>query len=70
MDREQKPSKTPHLHIRSVDGLLFGEAIAITGNARALLALRRQIDRALANPGGAFPFLPQPCGLLASYLPA
>ncbi len=28
-----KPPKKPYLHIRSVDGLLFPEAIAITGNA-------------------------------------
>ena len=40
-----KPAKTPHLHVRTVDGLL-GEAIAITGNAEALLQLRAQIDRA------------------------
>lgn len=51
-----KPNKTPYLHIRSVEGLLFADATAITGNARALLQLRAQIDRALANPGGASPF--------------
>ena len=50
MDRDEKPSKTPHLHVRSVDGFLFPEAIAITGNAKGLLQLRRQIDRALAAP--------------------
>ena len=48
--------KRPYLHVRSVDGFLFAEAIAITCNARTLLRLRRQIDRALANPGGAYPF--------------
>ena len=46
---EAEPSKTPHLHVRTVEGLMFGEAIAITGNARALLKLRAQIDRALRN---------------------
>jgi hypothetical protein len=46
---ETKPAKIPHLHVRTVEGLLFEEAIAITGNARALLQLRDQIDRALRN---------------------
>ena len=50
-------AKRPHLHVRSVEGgLLFGHAIAITGNATALLQLRRQIDRALAGPDAAQPF--------------
>jgi hypothetical protein len=48
-EAEAKSPKTPHLHVRSVEGLLFEEAIAITGNARALLQLRGQIDRALMN---------------------
>ncbi len=39
-----------------MEGSLFAEAIAITGNARALLQLRRQIDRVLADQGGAVPF--------------
>ena len=51
MERDGEPSKTSHLHVRSVDGFLFPEAIAITGNAKALLRLRRQIDRALADRG-------------------
>jgi hypothetical protein len=42
------PAKTPHLHIRTVEGLL-GEAIAITGSVGALLQLRAQIDRALKD---------------------
>jgi hypothetical protein len=46
---EKKPSKTSHLHVRTVEGLLFEEAIAITGNARALLQLRDRIDRTLGN---------------------
>ena len=50
-----KPSKTPHLHVRSVDGFLFPEAIAVTGNAAALLKLRRQIDRALKGDD-SYPF--------------
>ena len=47
---ESEPAKTPHLHVRSVEGLL-GEAIAITGNAKALLKLRTQIDRSLRDEG-------------------
>ena len=42
------PARTPYLHVRSVEGLLGG-AIAITGNAKALLKLRAQIDRALGE---------------------
>jgi hypothetical protein len=45
---EAEPAKTPHLHVRTVEGLL-GEAVAITGSAKALLQLRAQIDRALRN---------------------
>ena len=52
----EKPSRTPHLHVRTVDGFLSPVAVAVTGNARALLQLRRQIDRALTNPDAAFPF--------------
>ena len=29
-----EPAQTPHLHVRTVEGLL-GEAVAITGNASA-----------------------------------
>jgi hypothetical protein len=32
-----------------MEGLPFGEAIATTGNAGALLQLRDQVDRALRN---------------------
>jgi hypothetical protein len=46
MDGPPKRSPKPYLHLRSVDGLL-GEAIAITGNAHALLKLQAQIARAL-----------------------
>lgn len=52
----EEPSKIPHLHVRSVDGSLFELAVAITGNATALLQLRRQIDRALTNPDAEYPF--------------
>ena len=52
----EKPSRTPHLHVRSVDGLLFEQAIAVTGNRTALLQLRAQIDRALKNPNASFPY--------------
>ena len=47
-EAKTKPAKTPYLHIRTVEGLL-GEAIAITGNAAALLKLRARVDRALNN---------------------
>lgn len=46
-----EPGKKPYLHVRSVDGLLFDLAVALTGNRRALLRLRTQIDRALADEG-------------------
>jgi hypothetical protein len=52
---EAEPAKTPHLHVRPVKGLLFGDAIAITGNATALLQLRVQVDRTLRNET-AYPF--------------
>jgi hypothetical protein len=52
---DDKPAKRAHLHIRSVEGLLFPEAIAITGNATALLKLRTQIERALAGED-SYPF--------------
>lgn len=52
----ERPSRTPFLHVRTVDGFLSPLAIAITGNARAFLQLRRQIDWALTNPDAAFPF--------------
>ena len=57
MPNEKTPrqKKTPHLHVRSVEGLLFGEDIAITGSAKALLQLRAQIDRALKNET-SYPF--------------
>ena len=50
-EAETKPAKTPYLHARSVAGLLFGDVIAITGNAKALLQLRSQIVRALKDEG-------------------
>ena len=50
------PPKRPHLHVRSVDGFLFPLAVALTGNATALLRLRAQIDRALKNPEASLPY--------------
>jgi hypothetical protein len=47
-EAEPGPSKTPHLHVRTVEGPL-SEAVTITGNAKALLQLRVQIDRALGD---------------------
>ena len=55
MDEPTKRPPKPYLHIRSVEGNLFAEAIAITGNAHALLKLRSQIDRALKGEG-SYPF--------------
>ena len=52
----ENPSRTPHLHVRSVDGFLFGQAVVVTGNATALLRLRAQIDRVLTNPDASFPY--------------
>jgi hypothetical protein len=52
--RHAEPAKTLHLHVRTVEGLL-GEAIAITGSARALLKLRDQIDRALKDEDSYYP---------------
>jgi hypothetical protein len=49
--------RRPHLHVRSVDGFLFPLAVALTGNATALLRLRAQIDRALKNPDASFPYV-------------
>lgn len=45
----ENASRIPHLHVRSVGGFLFTEVVAITGNRKALLQLRRQIDRALKD---------------------
>jgi hypothetical protein len=52
---EAEPAKTPHLHIRTVEGSLLDEAVAITGNAKAFLQLRAQINRAFRNET-AYPF--------------
>jgi len=53
-EKTPRPAKTPHLHVRTVEGLL-GETIAITGSAKALLKLRTQIDRALRDET-SYPF--------------
>lgn len=44
-----KPSETPYLHVRQTKGSLFPFAVEVTGNAKALLQLRQQIDRALKD---------------------
>ena len=49
------PPKKPFLHVREVEGSLFPYAIAITGNATALLQLKRQINRALKGEN-SWPF--------------
>ena len=50
-----EPPKTSYLHVREAEAILFPLAIEITGNAEALLKLRKQIDRALEGIDG-FPF--------------
>ena len=51
---DRKPE--PYLHVRSVDGLLFELATAVTGNRAALLRLKEQIERALEGRDGDVPF--------------
>ena len=50
-----EPSKTPYLHVREAEAVLFPFAVEIVGNAKALLRLRKQIDRALEGID-TFPF--------------
>ena len=50
-----EPPKTSYLHVREAEAILFPLAIEITGNAEALLQLRKQIDRALEGID-EFPF--------------
>ena len=50
-----EPPKTSYLHVREAEAILFPFAIEIIGNAKALLQLRKQIDRALEGIDG-FPF--------------
>ena len=45
----------PYLHVRETEGAMFPLAFEITGNAKALLRLRKQIDRALQGVE-RFPF--------------
>jgi hypothetical protein len=54
-EMNDKPSRKSHFHVRSVESLLFPEAIAVTGNAKALLQLRSQIDHALRGEE-SYPF--------------
>jgi hypothetical protein len=52
---DRKPSETPYLHVRETEAALFPFAVEIVGNAKALLQLRKQIDRALEGID-TFPF--------------
>src|SRR5215217_5377154 len=45
---ETRPSKTPHLHVRTLEGLL-GEAVAITGNASVHSATHPNPERRFAT---------------------
>jgi hypothetical protein len=44
-----KPSQTPYLRFGETERPIMGPAVEIVGNARGLLRLRRQIDRALKD---------------------
>ena len=44
-----KLSKTPYLRFGETERPIMGPAVDLVGNAKALLQLRRQIDRALGD---------------------
>ena len=46
---EDKPSRTSYLRFGEAERPIMGPAVEIVGNARGLLQLRRQIDRALKD---------------------
>jgi hypothetical protein len=46
---KRKPSETPYLRFGETKRPIMGPAVEIVGNAKALLQLRRQIDRALKD---------------------
>ena len=46
---KDEPPKTPYLRFGEVERPIMGPAVEIVGNARGLLQLRAQIDRALKN---------------------
>ena len=46
---EDKPSKTSYLRFGEVERPIMGPAVEIVGNAKGLLQLRKQIDRALQD---------------------
>lgn len=46
---KDEPAKTPYLHIRETEGAIFPFAVEVIGNAKGLLQLRAQIDRALKD---------------------
>ncbi|MGH3145567.1 MAG: hypothetical protein ACRDTR_07155, partial [Rubrobacter sp.] len=49
-----KPSSgaIPYLHVRQTEGSLLPSGLSITGNTKALVQLRKQIDRALEDAEG------------------
>lgn len=55
MTRKRHPSETPYLRVRRTEGSRFEVTVEIFGNAKALLRLRKQIDRALGGVD-AYPF--------------
>ena len=46
---KDEPPKTPYLRFGEVERPIMGPAVDIVGNAKGLLQLRRQIDRALRD---------------------
>jgi hypothetical protein len=46
---KDEPPKTPYLRFGEVERPIMGPAVEIVGNAKGLLQLRRQIDRALKD---------------------
>jgi hypothetical protein len=46
---KDKPPKTPYLRFGEVETPIMGPAVEIVGNAKGLLQLRKQIDRALKD---------------------
>ncbi len=46
---KDKPPNTPYLRFDEFERPIMGPAVEIVGNAKGLLSLRRQIDRALKD---------------------
>ena len=49
MAEKPKPSETPYLRFGETERPIMGPAVEIVGNAKGLLQLRAQIDRALQD---------------------